>query len=256
MEHKNFLTINHHSLSLAQSLAYLRATGKLQPFIIETAKQYLLEQEVQGIEDIDIDTVEQLIINFRLQRQLANPEKFQQWLTVNSISFAEFRSQFTFRLKVDKLKAKIAEPKVEEYFAKRQTLLDRLVLSRLVVDTPELAQKLKKHIEAKIADFAPLTKQYSVVDDAIVGGVMGAIARGQMPEIIRDATENAQPGQIIGPLQIDDRFCLLKVETILSATLEGQLKQELENQIFEEWLLEKLQSMKIQLDPSLLVEKG
>jgi parvulin-like peptidyl-prolyl isomerase len=77
---------------------------------------------------------------------------------------------------------------------------------------------------------------------------MGPVIRAQMPEMIRKATENAQVGQIIGPLQIEGRYCLLKVEQLLPASLEGALKRDLENLLFEEWLKEKLQNMNVKLN--------
>lgn len=247
MQSTLLLNINDRALSVDESLDYLRKTGKLQAFLMEIAGQYILEQEVQAIPAIDIDTVEQLIINFRIQRQLSSPEKFQQWLVANSLTFADFRSQFTFRLQVDKLKSQIVEPKLQQYFTQRQPFLDRVVLSRIVVDSADLAKDLRQQVEQQGADFTQLAKKYSVVDDAVVGGVMGPVSRGQMPELMQSATANAVSGQIIGPIQIDDRFCLLKVEQVLPAKLEGQLKLELENQIFEEWLRTKIQAANIQL---------
>jgi parvulin-like peptidyl-prolyl isomerase len=62
------------------------------------------------------------------------------------------------------------------------------------------------------------------VDDAVVGGVMGAISREEMPDFIQAATLNVIPGQIIDPFEIDDLYYLLKVEEVLSATLAGELK--------------------------------
>jgi len=247
MQSTLLLNISDRAISFTESLGYLRKAGKLQPFLMEIVRQYILEQEAQAIPAIDIDTVEQLIIDFRIQKQLANPEKFQQWLVANSLNFADFRSQFAFRLQVDRLKASIVEPKLQEYFAQRQFFLERVVLSRIVVDSADLAKDLRQQLEQEGADFTQLAKKYSAVDDAVVGGVMGAVSRGQMPELMQSATANAVPGQIIGPMQIDDRFCLLKVEQLLPAKLEGQLQQELENQIFEEWLREKVQAAKVQL---------
>ena len=213
MEPTPFLTFKNNSISLDISLGYLRKAGKLQPFLMEIARQYILEEEVQAIPAIDIDAVEQLIIDFRIQRQLSSPEKFQQWLVANGLTFADFRSQFAFRLQVDQLKAQIVEPKLQEYFTQRQPFFDRVVLSRIVVDSADLAKDLRQQVEQQGADFTQLAKKYSVVDDAVVGGVMGPVSRGQMPELMQSATANAVSGQIIGPIQIDDRFCLLKVSS-------------------------------------------
>lgn len=250
MEISNFLTINGQSISLEQSLNHLRTAGKLPTVVKEIAQQYLLEAEVKAweIPETELEIVEQFILEFRMQQQLISSESFQRWLATNAINYADFKHQIVFQLKQQKLKEKVTAPKLQEYFARNKESLDRVVLSRIVVDHPEVAQDLKQQVEQQGADFTQLAKKHSMVDDAVVGGVMGPIIRSQMPEIIRKATENSQPGQIIGPINIEGRYCLLKVEQLLPAALEGSLKRDLETHLFEEWLKEKLQTMNVQLN--------
>ncbi|HBB30438.1 MAG TPA: peptidylprolyl isomerase [Cyanobacteria bacterium UBA8803] len=250
MDINNFVTLDSVSLSLEQSLSYLRTAGKLSTVILEIAQQYILENEIQALEipEPEAEIVEQFILEFRLQQQLTSPESFQKWLLINGISYEIFKQQVSFRIKQENLKEKVTALKVQKYFVQNQDNLDRVVLSRIVVDHPEVAQDLKEQVEQQGADFTQLAKKHSMVDDAVVGGVMGPIIRSQMPEIIRKATENAQLGQIIGPIKIEGRYCLLKVEQLLPAVLEGSLKRDLETHLFEEWLKEKLQSMNVQLN--------
>ena len=250
MNTKDFTTINGHSLALEESLGYLKKAGKLQPFLLEIAQQYLLQKEIENIPEPTNAEIDQVSMEVRLQQQLIDADKFQQWLTVNKTTYDEFRSQIIYRLKLEKLKIKIAAPKLQTTFEEQKPQLDRAVLSRIVVNTPELAQTLKNKLEDG-ADFTQLAKQYSVVDDAVIGGVMGPVPYGTMPPIIRENVIDGQPGKIIGPVQIEQRYCLLKVEKILPATLDDALKKQLETQIFEQWLAEKLKSTNIELNVDL-----
>jgi len=249
MEINEFLKINGENVSLEQFLGHLQTAGKLSTVVKEVAQQYLLEGAVKayGVPEPEPEMVEQFILEFRMQQQLVSPESFQKWLMTSSISYADFKEQVTFRLKQERLKEVVTALRVQEYFAQNKDNLDRVVLSRIVVDHPEVAQDLKEQVEQHGADFTQLAKKHSMVDDAVVGGVMGPVIRAQMPEIIRKATENVQPGQVIGPIQIEGRYCLLKVEQLLPASLEGALKRDLETHLFEEWLNEKLQETNIQL---------
>lgn len=249
MDINNFLSIDNVTLSLQQSLDYLRTAGKLSTVVLEIAQQYLVENEIKALEipEPEADIVEQFILEFRLQQQLTSPESFQKWLLTNGINYGVLKQQVIFRIKQENLKEKVTALKVQKHFVQNKENLDRVVLSRIVVQHPEIAQDLKPQLEQG-ADFAQLAKQYSTVDDAVVGGVMGPVIRAQMPEMVRKATENAQVGQIIGPLQIEGRYCLLKVEQLLPASLEGALKRDLENLLFEEWLKEKLQNMNVKLN--------
>jgi parvulin-like peptidyl-prolyl isomerase len=248
-----FLTIDDQTLSLEQSLGHLRTAGKLQTVLVEITQQYLLQQEIQLMDILEpsSELVEQFILEFRLQQQLTEPGSFQLWLATNGITYSDFRQQVSFRLQREDLKEKVTASRVLEAFEQQKENLDRFVLSRIVVDSAELAQALKEKSEQG-ADFSQLAKEHSLVDDAIVGGVMAPVIRAQMPEVIREATRSAQPGQLIGPLQIDQRYCLLKVEQCLPATLEGSLKREIEEQIFQQWLTERLQQVAIKLNISEL----
>lgn len=60
---------------------------------------------------------------------------------------------------------------------------------------------------------------------------------------------NLNYSQVIDVLKqsAEDRYCLLKVEDVLTACLDNVLKKELENRIFDEWLKQRLQQVNIQL---------
>jgi hypothetical protein len=48
-------------------------------------------------------------------------------------------------------------------------------------------------------------------------------------------------------LEIDGRYALLRVEQFIPASLEGSLKHELQEQLFEQWLEEKAQKLTIKM---------
>ena len=61
----------------------------------------------------------------------------------------------------------------------------------------------------------------------------------------------ASPGEVVGPLAIDGRWGLFRVEQFLPASLEQiQLKQALQNELFEQWLAEKIQKLTVKLQVS------
>ena len=224
MASEQFLTVDDQPIFLAQALKYLQSSGKLQPFILEILRQYMIEQELQTRDDLDISPAltEQAVIDFRLQRQLSDPKQFQEWLASNGTDYSTFHNQVTFGFKLEKLKAQVTEPKLQEYFIERKLFLDRLVLSRIIVDNKELAEELSSQIEEGAA-FEDLAREYSIADDRIVNGMMG-------------------------PLELEGRWGLFRVEQLLPASLEdSHLKQALQNELFERWLTAKIQTMVVKL---------
>lgn len=249
-----FLSVDDQPISLTQALQYLQTSGKLNTVIADILRQYVLEQEVAQYTTqhpetpTDITAIEQTILDFRLQNNLADPNTFKNWLEANTLTYPAFRDRVANGLKFEKFKASLIDPKLQEYFVERKLFLDRVVLSRIVVTTQDQAEELKTQLEEG-ASFELLAREYSLTDDRLVNGMLGPVSRGTLPDAIRATIDIAVPGQVVGPLAIeDDRWALFRLEQVLPATLgDNQLQQMLRNELFDRWLSEKLQVMRVQL---------
>jgi parvulin-like peptidyl-prolyl isomerase len=249
MDVKAFLTVDEQSITLRECLKYLQTAGKLQGFLGDILRQYVLEQEIATREDLDINpaVIEQAVIDFRLQQQLTDPKVFQEWLKGNGSDYSTFHSQINSNFKIEKLKSVIADAKLQEYFIERKVFLDRVVLSRIIVENQELADELKIQIQEGTS-FEELAQEHSISDDRISNGMMGPVSRGTMPDTIRAAIDSAEPGDLVGPIEVEQRWALFRVEQVIPATLDNQqLRQTLQNELFERWLAEKIQKMTVKL---------
>ena len=244
-----FLTADEQSLTLGQALRYLKSSGKLESVLWEIIRQHVIEQELQTQQvAINPDVIDQVVMDFRLENQLTDYESFQQWLASEGIDSASFRQQIASNLKVERLKATVTQPNLQEYFIERKLFLDRVVLSRLVVEERSLAQELKSQIVEDGAKFEQLAQEYSVAEDRIFNGMMGAVSRSTMPDALRSVVDLANPGDLLGPLEIQGLWYLVRVEKFLSAVLDEQMGQELQDELFEKWLEDKIQAMNVKLE--------
>ena len=249
MESATFLTVNNQEIALAEVVKYLQISGRLGNFINDVLRQHIIEQEINTRTDIEISSalIEQTIIDFRLKNQLTDQQKFQEWLINNGTDYTTFHTSITFSFQLEKLKALVTESKLPEYFIERKIYLDRVVLSRILVDSRELAEELQTQIEEG-ASFEQLAKEYSLADEKVFNGMMGPISRGTIPDILRGAVDATIPGKLINPIEIEGRFALFRLEQILPASLEDpQLKQSLQNELFEKWLGEKIQNLTVKI---------
>lgn len=244
-----FLTADEQPITLGQALRYLESSGKLEAVLWEIIRQHILEQEIQANNDIDInsDLIEQVIIEFRLNNQLTDSESFQQWLAQEGLDYSTFRKQIVYNLKLENLKAQVTESNIQEYFIERKLFLDQVVLSRLVVEEESLAEELKSQIVEDGAIFEQLVQRYSIAEDQLFNGMMGLISKGTLPDVIRAEIANANPGDLIGPIEVEKLWYLVRVEKLLPASLDEQLRQQLESELFEQWLEEKIKNINIQL---------
>jgi parvulin-like peptidyl-prolyl isomerase len=246
-----FLTVNDEPILLSQALKYLQAAGKLQPMITDILREYILDRELQSRPDLDVPaaSIEQSVVNFRLERNLSDPQAFQQWLESNRMTYEAFHEQIVSGFKREKLKLSVVQPQLEEYFQERKPALDAVVLSRISLNDYELAETLSSRLKERDTRFEELAREYSITNERSFNGMMGAVAWSTFPDYLKVVLQQTIPGQIVGPLEVEGGWCIFRVDEFLEASLDNpQVKQRLQNELFERWLNQQLQSVKITLN--------
>ena len=244
---ENFIKVDNRSINLNKAIEYLKNSGHLGDFVSEIIRQYVIEQELSKIEISD-ELVKKTIDNFCESNQLTS-QKFEQWLEKENQRLDTFYKEITQNIKLQELITQVTEPKISEYFIDKKLLLDRLILSRLIVKQPELAEELKSQIVEEGVSFELLAQEYSLAEDRLFNGMMGTISRGKLPDKLRATIDKASLKEIVGPLEIDDCWCLFRIEQILPASLEDErLQEQLREEIFEDWLATKIQKLEIKIN--------
>lgn len=246
----SFLKLGDQSISLSQALEYLNLSGQLGSFVSEILRQHVIAQAIAARPELEISTaaIEQVIINLRLEEQLADANAFQHWLDSHGADYEGFRRSIALGLKLERLIAVVTEKNLQEAFIERKLALDKVVLSRLVVDSQDMAEELKFQLVEDGANFADLARTYSISEDHVLNGMMGSLSRGQLPDILRAEIDNAQSGDVIGPLEVNGQWSLVRVEAMLPASLtDPEIEQTLRRELFEEWLAQKIQTFQVEL---------
>lgn len=250
MTSEPLLTIDDQPISVAQAFRYLQINRKLDGFIGEIVRQFVVERELINRADelkVSQAAIEQAIIDFRLQQNLTDAQKFQAWLAQNGSNVETFHNQVAMGFRLRKLKDTLAEARLQEYFIDRKVNLDRVIISRIIVDNQELAEELSSQIQEG-AGFEQLAREYSLTDDRVMNGMVGPVSRGTMPDVLRSAVDLAKAGDVIGPIGLEGRWGLFRIEQFLPASMDDpQTRQSLQEEIFEQWLAEKMQNLPIRL---------
>ncbi|MBD2360609.1 peptidylprolyl isomerase [Anabaena minutissima FACHB-250] len=244
-----FLTIGQENVSLAQVLQYLQVSGRLVPFMQEIVSQHVLFQEMQQRQDLSVNhaDLEQAIINFRLQQNLGQPEEFQNWMAMQGMDYPLFQTRMALKLKFEKLKELIAESNLETYFADNRSNLDSVDLSCVIVNNKDLAFKIYQQLSINQTDFEQVITEQNLTEDPTTYTMRGPSRLLRLPKDLREVITVSTPGQLCGPLQLGTRWCIFRIERWIPAVLEGNLKKELQEQLFRRWLLEKLKKMNVKL---------
>ncbi len=245
-----FITIDDsQQISLAQAFQYLQAAGRLDGFLGDILRQYLLERELLQRTDLAIapPLLDAAIANLRQEHDLMDGDRFAAWLASQELDEAQLRQRLRRDLQIQHLKETLAAAKGQEYFIDRKLALDRVVLSRIEVGDRDLAEELQQQI-ADGSRFEQLAQDYSIAGDRIFNGMMGLISRGSLPDLVRAALDMAAPGDIVGPLATEQGWALFRVEQILPASLDdSEVLQTVQDELLDQWLLDKLQGLNIEV---------
>jgi hypothetical protein len=248
-----FLTVGNQAVSLGQALRYLQRSGTLIPFMSEIVGQHLIFQEIQSRADLQVSVVEleAAVQTFRSNQQLIDVDRFQQWLLKQGLTYASFCSRITDELKVEKLKAQISEPILLAYFTRNHKELDQIKMTYIVTIDKDIADEFRKRMNRKKSNFEVIAteciNQVFLKNSDKVSLKKETLRREQLREELKEPLASAATGDLIGPIEVEQRWWIIKIEEIQDAKLEGKLKQQLETECFKQWLNQQIQQLPVQL---------
>jgi parvulin-like peptidyl-prolyl isomerase len=255
MSSPTLLLVNEQPIDFKQAVSYLQKAGRFQEFLLDILCQHALMEEVrsqnqasdasQDNSTLSAATIEQHMIDFRTKNGLIDSDDFKDWLASSGMTHETFREQLIWDLTLKSLKNQISQTQLDEYFQKRKPSLDQVVLSWIGVETEKRAKNLRWKLDWG-TPFNRLVAPQATSDDDD-SGLEIPLSWEEIPEALLDAMETAQTGAVIGPLLLDDRWYVFQVDAFEPAELDAALATQLKDELFEQWLAEKVRQMTVTL---------
>jgi parvulin-like peptidyl-prolyl isomerase len=146
--------------------------------------------------------------------------------------------------RLERFKQAMFSHQVEPYFLKRKSTLDQVVYSLIRTKELELTNELYFRILEGEQTFAEVARQYSEGPEASTGGLLGPVPLSQPHAAIAHLLTISKPGQLWMPRFVADWFVILRLEKRHSAQLNATLRQQLLNELFENWLQQEIQKVR------------
>ena len=212
------------------------------------AQEILVDEELAKIE---CSPEEKTLVygQFCQQHQLITEEQVQSWLEQQKMTGPQLEKMLLKKLKMDKFKEAKWGERVESYFTKRKTQLDRVVYSLIRTDKAEIAQELYFRIQEKENSFRELAMEYSLGSEAQTGGLIGPVEINAPHPKIAQLLSTMKPGQIVPPTRVGEWIVIIRLENYLSAELDAPMRQRMLDSMFREWLNQEI-SQKVSFLPS------
>jgi hypothetical protein len=156
-------------------------------------------------------------------------------------------------VKLQEFKQDVWGAKLGSYYLSRKSQLDRIVCSVMQVENEETAQELFFRVQSGGKSFAELAFKYSQGAEARDGGKLGPIPVASLhPEIYRQIL-HLEPGQLSSLFIIDPFYMFVRLEELIPARFDDDLRGFLLNELFEKWVQDRIRTeiglVSIKTDP-------
>ena len=240
------IEVNGEEVSLYDVLSSAKLNGSLQ-LISDAIDAAIVRQGAakKGIEVSD-DELQQAADEFRTANELYDAETTQAWLDNRKLSYQEWETALEYQVTERKLREALTSGLVEQRFVEQKLSFDKAAVSRLVLKDEDVARELRAQIVDDEADFHALAREYSVHSETRpAGGYSGEVLRSDMEPALEASIFGAQPGKVVGPIKTDDGWELVKLERLIPAELNDEMRETIESLIFTEWLDEQRKKARI-----------
>ncbi len=215
------------------------------PDLLALLRQYqLIPQLLQcmvidrAIDPIVVTTAERelALAQFYEQHQLNSPAAIETWLQHNHLVADAIESVALRALRIEKFKLETWGNKLESYFLKRKSSLDRVVYSLIRTQDRGLAQEIYYRLQDDRQSFEELANQFSEGAENQTGGRIGPVPLSQPHPVIGHLLTVSQAGQLWPPRQIDEWFAIVRLEHLEPIRFDAAVKQYLLQELFETWV--------------------
>lgn len=225
--------------------SFLRKDLKMKEVCQSVLHQKVINQAAQerGITVIDKE-IQAEAEQQRREKRLEKATDTLAWLEDQLISPDDWEAGIRDRLLAKKLAESLFAKEVEKFFIQNRLDYEQILLYQIVVSYDKLAQELFYQIEEQEISFYEAAHLYDTDERRRKQcGYEEKLYRWRLKPDIAAVVFNAQPGELIGPLQTEQGYHLFKVEEFIPAELTSELRQDIIDRMFKEWLESELNYM-------------
>lgn len=226
-------------------VSYLRKNIQIKEIYEKILAQKVVEQACQsrGL-TVTPEEIQAEANKVRREKRLEKAADTLAWLKEQMLSPDEWEAGICDRLLSQKLAKSLFDKEVEKFFAQNKLNFDQIILYQIVVSSDKLAQELFFQIEEQEISFYEAAHLYDIDRERRYKcGYEGKLQRWKLRADVAATVYTAQPGQVVGPIQIAQAYHLLMVEEFIPAQLTPEIYQEILEQMFKEWLVGEMNYM-------------
>lgn len=187
------------------------------------------------------EEIEAEAIRHRRENRLEKAADTYAWLADQMIDPDDWESGIRERLLRQKLVESLFAQDIEKFFNQNRLNFDQVVLYQIIVPYEKLAWEIFYQIEEEEMSFYQAAHLYDIDDKRrSYCGHEGKLYRWRIQPEMAARIFAAKPQEVLTPIKTEQGYHLLLVEEFIPAQLTPEIREEILNQMFEEWLASEL----------------
>ena len=185
---------------------------------------------------------------FRRAKRLFRAEDARRWMERHGLTQEKLERLVGEHAKVDRLRARVAAGRVEDYFEAHRADFETACIARIEYSDEASARSAYEQISAGAVDFFEAA-QRSFLDASARGAphhTFQLIQRGAGHADVSSAVFAAKPGELLGPWSTETGCALILALSRSPARLDQRTWSAIEQLLFDEWLAERRRTARIE----------
>lgn len=229
------------------SLAALFQKLQTHCLLPQLCREILVEQVTSGLNLTSEEAALGRQVVYRLNQIQAETDR-QRWMQQRSMNPGQFEQWVQRQIQVETFKRRQWETEISSYFLKRKESFDRAIYSLIRHTDQAVIQELFFRIQAQEDTIANLAAQYSQGAEQQTYGLVGPMEMGRVHPRLAQQLRLAKPAQVNAPLQLENWFVIVQLESWLPAQFTPEMEQRLLDELFQQWLEQQLQGIELLKD--------
>lgn len=241
----DLVSVNATYLTIDRAIAYIDFIWDEAPITERIVNSCLIEEELQRspIEVTDAE-LQEAMDAFRATKGMFTAQDTHAWLERRGMTQEALESLVAEQVLLRKVRERAVGEQVEPYFEVHSRDFDVAKVARFVVGDESEAREIAGRLRGGRASFLETAEQRFVKERGDAG-LFAAIERRAAEPALAKALFWAAPGELIGPVPVENGFALMRVLSIEPARLDARLRMEIAKLLFDEWLAERRRNAKI-----------
>ena len=180
--------------------------------------------------------------NFLNREHIVSSDDLAFWLQRNDVTEVQLSKQLFHSLQLSLFKTDKFKAEVEPLFLDSKSKLDQVMYSLIRCSERAKANEIFLRLSEEESSFATLASQYSEGYEQQVNGLIGPLEIGRINPAIAERLRISKEGQVWEPFQEQQWWVILRLEKLIPARLDSDMRVRLIDALYEEWIKKQVLS--------------